>query len=1174
MSKYTTKKGLAFGAGIALVASGLGVAPATAAGMADTSFVSLSPSTGTEYTVLTDQYFDLKSNAASTIATSGNIKFLVEDTTAALLFDVDVNGGTADATTNLIVTNGVGTSIDDATVVTSSGSAATLTFTGGFAHGLAIGDALLLDDSDGSSTSAVAMVTGVSGQVVTTDLTTSGTPNNQSADDIKLLTSQSSTTAFKLHFAAAHTFLPGDTVTLAGFSNISTGTSGTDPLNRAQVVTTVTAKSISFTLANPAAATALDPDDVTAASTATRTSSTVLEAKAVISRQALGQLGLIGATPVVQTTAWASPSNGRKSATDGTFVVDTNVASASDDKGLRLISTSAESKTVNVTAWVDTNDNGAIDSTEYASPVRSVTFKKASELLYTTTFVPMVGDETVSATMATVPVLNGEQVEAQDASSVFGAKFTRQDSSATVTVADNASTWSNTTKLWTSTVSMDLATTGWTGLTEAVADGDVTEAGSSVVGAVTTLVSSANHNLRVGDKVTIAGTTDTDLSVEVTIANIVSATVFNFATPADVANDADPIAGTVTYTVTTFDGNDAITDRVFAGAYTVRPLVGATAMSTLTTAGVGAAVSASAKLTVVGTSTIQPGVFTAAADGNNVEVKKGTLSVPVSVSVLDSAGVSVGAGKNVTVLLGNPNEGTKAGTLTLDGAAVTTKVLVTDATGSVAFTVAENDGDIAAQTRVTVTAEGQSGAAVSVDLIWNDVTYKLYDLQQANTAYAADRTVNAGGSYVFELALIDQWKAAPAEGAYRLKVDNAGNTVSSSYHALSNGRYNLTVTDGKIGAGVLIDTDIMVQKLNTDGTTYADQTAISYVDAGLGDIAINVVASTHVDKVTLDIDDSTIYGNATADLSDAQAAKAVVAQDRRTSIATQPTYTNSVVVAGRVANATSTVVRPGAMVTVSGASNILFSEGGLDSFGSISVIADSAGEFSVELFSNTAQIDSVVTVTSNGASSTVKVTFTASAATAGTALAVTAPASVASGSTFTVTATLTDVYGNPVQVTDVNDILVSYTGPGIVFGTLPTVTNAKGQLSFAVLLGTNDKGTAAITVSYDQSSDGDFTGVLTGDIDLVSTVSVVVGAAAASDTKVNVGSFKGFVALYAKGYEGQKMSAIVAGKWIVVESLASDFERVVRFTGAGYTITTKIYIDGEQIGDAFTTVTK
>ena len=90
MTKNFTKF-LAIGASSALAVAGLSV-PASAAGLADKTFVSLLPQTGTEYTVLHDQYFDLKSNAASTIATAGNIKFLVADTTASTLFDVDVNG--------------------------------------------------------------------------------------------------------------------------------------------------------------------------------------------------------------------------------------------------------------------------------------------------------------------------------------------------------------------------------------------------------------------------------------------------------------------------------------------------------------------------------------------------------------------------------------------------------------------------------------------------------------------------------------------------------------------------------------------------------------------------------------------------------------------------------------------------------------------------------------------------------------------------------------------------------------------------------------------------------------------------------------------------------------------------------------------------------------------------
>ena len=61
--------------------------------------------------------------------------------------------------------------------------------------------------------------------------------------------------------------------------------------------------------------------------------------------------------------------------------------------------------------------------------------------------------------------------------------------------------------------------------------------------------------------------------------------------------------------------------------------------------------------------------------------------------------------------------------------------------------------------------------------------------------------------------------------------------------------------------------------------------------------------------------------------------------------------------------------------------------------------------------------------------------------------------------------------------------------------------------------------------------------------------------------KVNAGSFKGYVALYAKGYAGQRMSAKVGKDWVVVASLASDFERVVEFTGAGVDVAVRIYID-------------
>jgi hypothetical protein len=79
--------------------------------------------------------------------------------------------------------------------------------------------------------------------------------------------------------------------------------------------------------------------------------------------------------------------------------------------------------------------------------------------------------------------------------------------------------------------------------------------------------------------------------------------------------------------------------------------------------------------------------------------------------------------------------------------------------------------------------------------------------------------------------------------------------------------------------------------------------------------------------------------------------------------------------------------------------------------------------------------------------------------------------------------------------------------------------------------------------------------------------SIVVGGAAtapATDQKLTVGSFKGFVAIYALNYTGQKLSAKVAGKWLVVNSL-SRFQRVVRNTGAAIPIVVDLYIDGKLV---------
>jgi len=180
---------------------------------------------------------------------------------------------------------------------------------------------------------------------------------------------------------------------------------------------------------------------------------------------------------------------------------------------------------------------------------------------------------------------------------------------------------------------------------------------------------------------------------------------------------------------------------------------------------------------------------------------------------------------------------------------------------------------------------------------------------------------------------------------------------------------------------------------------------------------------------------------------------------------------------------------------------------------------------------------------------------------------------IAAGSTKVITGTLVDANGNAVNTSGSATILVTYTvtgNAGIPIGTMPTETDADGKFTITVLTGANDSGTAVVSATYYKS--GASTPVAQV---LTFNQSIVVGGAAAapaSDQKLTVGSFKGFVAIYALNYTGQKLSAKVAGKWLVVDGL-SKFQRVVRNTGAGFTIKVDLYIDGAFVRSE-TVVTK
>ena len=231
------------------------------------------------------------------------------------------------------------------------------------------------------------------------------------------------------------------------------------------------------------------------------------------------------------------------------------------------------------------------------------------------------------------------------------------------------------------------------------------------------------------------------------------------------------------------------------------------------------------------------------------------------------------------------------------------------------------------------------------------------------------------------------------------------------------------------------------------------------------------------------------------------------------------------------------------------------------SSGALVVRSNSSKNVEVQFASNIAGTYTV-TYTLGAGSTTSTVVISPAASDSGTAISFDTT-NIPSGSTKTITGTLVDMFGNPVETVGSASILVTYVGTGIVVGTMPTETDDDGQFAFSVLVGSNDSGTALVTASY--YKEGASTAVK--DV-LTATQQVTIGGAAAetpaSDQKLTVGSFKGFVAIYALNYTGQKLSAKVAGKWLVVNEL-TRFQRVVRNTGAGYTIKVDLHIDGEFV---------
>lgn len=256
-------------------------------------------------------------------------------------------------------------------------------------------------------------------------------------------------------------------------------------------------------------------------------------------------------------------------------------------------------------------------------------------------------------------------------------------------------------------------------------------------------------------------------------------------------------------------------------------------------------------------------------------------------------------------------------------------------------------------------------------------------------------------------------------------------------------------------------------------------------------------------------------------------------------------------------------------VTFSGAGLYFMKDSQLYTTGSITVQTTTAGVANVEIYSNTAGVKTL-TATAGGVTTSKSVYFATAKDDTGTTVTASAPAYAKPGSTFTVTFTVTDKFGNPVITdtaatgfnngTTAPSFSVTYSGPGLIVGALPTATDASGQASVSVLLGSSDTGSISVTASYDGDT-ASTTNTTVGS----ATAAVTVGTApaAVANGKVNVGSFNDKLVIYAVGLDGAKISWKVAGKWAVANASGNLLNRFDRPVGAsGVNVNVEIYVNG------------
>jgi hypothetical protein len=501
-------------------------------------------------------------------------------------------------------------------------------------------------------------------------------------------------------------------------------------------------------------------------------------------------------------------------------------------------------------------------------------------------------------------------------------------------------------------------------------------------------------------------------------------------------------------------------------------------------------------------------------------------------------------------------------------------VLSTNSAGEVTFTAQGSGFANTDSIDFSLVAETLDAATYVVE--YDDASYSLVPVNSQDTWYS----MVDGGSVVTVWDVWDQFGGRPANN-YDISIeyddydgfDTAPSSDSDSYASVVNGRASVTITPDSEGSGSAYYVAYLVERLpnggyDSDIDDYGIDIYVADSSSELvaGDIAFvdeqNDTATVDADDESLWIADSTVAINGDdlgsslywADLNDA------------------PTINNSLEFDLTVTTAATLDVAAasieGAMVTLTSDSSVQFitddnSFTGYNySVGSTSIYTEEAGAVNFRVASNVAGTHTVV-VTVGSYSESLEFEVDPAASTAGDSMTIEIK-NAAPGQTMIVTGTLVDEYGNAVETddtTDVDDLAVSYDGPGFIVGDLPSETDADGNWEFRVLLGSNDAVVGTVTATYD--ADGDTSDTTDSFSVQASLTTAAASAEVASWTKnLNDGTVK----MYAKNIIGAgKVQFMLNGVEIAWVRAADATDPKLRTAnGSYYLVRTVELVEGQK----------